>query len=132
MTPFIFQASRARFSYDLFARFCAFYVDGFESLFRVLKFAGLKNVFYPSSVAIDEHPLGMSEYVAAKLAGEVLCAFLSRTNRQIRFLIPRLPRLATDQTVSILRVDNEDPVPVMLRHLRAMSAAQPGGHAVDG
>ncbi|MGI9628160.1 MAG: SDR family NAD(P)-dependent oxidoreductase [Longimicrobiales bacterium] len=117
-TPFIFQGSRRRFSYELFLTFTAVYVDAFARLFEALRARGLQGVVYPSSVAVDEHPLGMTEYVGAKQAGEALCAFLARTNKGIRFQVPRLPRLATDQTATVLEVPTEDLVERVLRFLR--------------
>jgi hypothetical protein len=65
----------------------------------------------------------MGEYAAAKMAGEILCDFLQKANPRLTIHKPRLPRVATDQTVSLLPVGNQDPVSVLLtnlRHLRQM------------
>ena len=84
-----------------------------------LKGCGVRKVLHPSSVAVDEVPPGMAEYAAAKMAAEVLCLSLEK-NKQAPLTIykPRLPRMATDQTVSLFPVNNQDPVPIMLKHLR--------------
>jgi hypothetical protein len=60
----------------------------------------------------------MGEYAAAKNAGEMLCSFLQKANRRLKVYYPRLPRMATDQTVSLFSVDNQNPVPIILEHVR--------------
>jgi hypothetical protein len=67
----------------------------------------------------------MGEYAAAKMAGEILCDFLQKTNPGIAIHKPRLPRVATDQTVSLLPVSNQDPVAVLLPHLRYLKQLTP-------
>jgi acyl dehydratase len=122
-TPFIFASATGVFSSDLFDKFCACYIRGFANLISQLAPLGLKYVLYPSSVAIDEVPPNMGEYAAAKAAGEMLCAFLKKAHRHMTIHCPRLPRLATDQTVSLRPVNNADPVPVILNALRLFSSA---------
>ena len=75
-------------------------------------------MFYPSSVAIDELPDTMAEYVAAKSAGEALCDCLQRHLRKLAIYKLSLPRVATDQVASLLPAENEDGVSVMIGHLR--------------
>lgn len=120
-TPFIFAATKGTFSPQLFQKFCDYYVTGFLTTVKAIQSvagSAIQRIFYPSSVAIDELPLNMGEYAAAKMAGETLCAFVEKTNRGIKIVRPRLPRLATDQTRSLLPVKNEDPVPIILEALR--------------
>lgn len=119
-TPFIFGAAKGRFSEKRFATFSEYYVAGF---LRTVQSAAasapdLQKIFYPSSAAVDELPSDMGEYAAAKMAGEVLCDFLQKTTPGIAIHKPRLPRVATDQTAGLLPVNNQDPVPVLLAHLR--------------
>ena len=111
-TPFAFEAIRGRFSIDLFDAFCAYYVHGFlTTVDRVTPPKGkLQTVFYPSSVAVDDPPANMGEYAAAKAAGEIACRFLDKTRKNLRVRFYRLPRLATDQTASMLSVNEEDSV----------------------
>lgn len=116
-TPFIFDATSGAFSARLFRQFCDYYVTGFLDLLNWLKPHGLRAVLYPSSVALDHIPANMGEYAAAKAAGEVLCAFVEQHSRDLRIYRPRLPRLATDQTASLLPVENADPLAVMFAHL---------------
>ena len=126
-TPFIFDAIRGAFSSQLFQQFCDYYVTGFSNTVEIVRNLGsnLQRIFYPSSVAIDDLPLNMGEYAAAKMAGEVLCRFLEKANLGIKIHKSRLPRTATDQTASLLPVENEDPVPLMLENLRYLRDAFP-------
>ena len=79
----------------------------------------IRHIFYPSTVAIDELPGNMGEYTSAKIASETLCDFLEKGDANLTIFKPRFPRLATDQTVSIIPVDNKDPVSIMVKELRS-------------
>lgn len=117
-TPYIVPGIKGAFSPALFARFCGFYVGGFADAVRAFRSAELKRIFYPSTVMIDELPANLGEYAAAKSAGETLCAFLEKTGG-LKVHKPRLPRLSTDQTSSIMPRGRQDPVPLLLGELRA-------------
>jgi hypothetical protein len=118
-TPRIFTAVAGVFSPTLFTRFCNYYVEGFLNTLKCLVNNGMTNVFYPSSVAVDEPTSNMSEYVAAKLAGETVCKFVQKHNSSIRVYCPRLPRMSTDQTVTLLPYESQNPGPIMLEHFRS-------------
>ncbi len=122
-TPFA-AASQGRFSAGLYQRFSAIYVHGFLETFHALSQPGtpLRNVLYPSSIFVDELPAGMAEYAAAKAAAETLCRYLGKRHKRICFYTPRLPRLATDQTASLLPVETADPQETILRVLREIYA----------
>jgi NADP-dependent 3-hydroxy acid dehydrogenase YdfG len=126
-TPFIFGAAKGRFSTKRFTAFCEYYVTGFLRAVQSVaaSSAGIQKIFYPSSAAIEELPLDMGEYAAAKMAGEILCDFLQKTIPGIAIHKPRLPRIATDQTVSLLPVSNRDPQSVLLAHLRYLRQLTP-------
>jgi len=117
-TPFIASGKSRVFSTSLFQKFCDFYVVGFQRIVEQLSQLGLKGVIYPSSVFVDNIPYNMGEYATAKMAGEELCSFLKKTKKGIIFHKPRLPKLSTDQTSSIAPTVNDDPVFIMLKHLR--------------
>lgn len=121
-TPFISSGTKGKFSTELFSRFCEYYVTGLMRTINRLAIGGLRKIFYPSTTFIDEVPSDMGEYVAAKMAGEMLCAFLEKTMPEAIIARPRLPRMTTDQTVRLMPVKNLDPVPVMLQALRAVHA----------
>jgi hypothetical protein len=65
-------------------------------------------------VAVEDDLLVMTEYSAAKSAGEMVYAALNRSECIIRVLVSRLPRLLTDQTATVDLVKNADPLEVML------------------
>jgi len=121
-TPPIFGAAKGKFSSQRLNTFVEYYVTGFLRTVQTLAdaAAGLQKIFYPSSSAIEDLPLDMGEYAAAKMAGEILCDFLQKANPGLTIHKPRLPRIATDQTVSLLPVDNQDPVSILLPHLREL------------
>ena len=60
----------------------------------------------------------MMEYTLAKFSGEKLIDFLQVKFPGIDIYKPRLPRLETDQTVSLFPVINEDPDLIILNHLK--------------
>ena len=117
-TPFIFSGEGGVFLKEIFYEFCDFYVSEFFEFVDHFASKTLTRVLYPSSIAVEETPLNMAEYIAAKSAGEALCAILEKKYPDLIIYKPRLPRMATDQTVSILPVNSEHPSYVMLDHLR--------------
>jgi NAD(P)-dependent dehydrogenase (short-subunit alcohol dehydrogenase family) len=121
-TPFVFSSIQGRFVQSLFDRLSDTYIEGFLRTFHALLVPGnsLRDVLYPSSTAIDELLPNMGEYAAAKSAAETLCRFLERMHPNIRFHYPRLPRMATDQTVSLLPTESADARDVVLSLLRGI------------
>jgi hypothetical protein len=102
-TPTIYHAERTGFSQAHFNALCEIYLGGFSRLIESLTSGdSLRYVFCPSSEYVDSLPKGMPEYVAAKSASEGLCRYLARRHPDVRFVSPRLPRLATDQTADLL------------------------------
>ena len=106
-----------RFSPERFADFRRVYVDGFEAFAEALKRRrpGPLRLFYPSSVFVTDPPPGMVEYAAAKAEGEALCAEMGRRHADLVIDAERLPRLATDQTASMLDGDAADPAEALAR-----------------
>jgi NAD(P)-dependent dehydrogenase (short-subunit alcohol dehydrogenase family) len=120
--PFISTAGRGAFSSRSFREFCDYFVLGFVG--TVLAVRGPEpralRVLYPSSVAVDGAHPGMGEYAAAKAAGEAACRFLERTLPGVTIQAPRLPRMTTDQTASLLPQAAADPAPLILETLRRL------------
>ena len=58
-------------------------------------------IFYPSTIFIDERPEAYKEYTKAKLEGEKCCDRLSASS-SFKVVRPRMPKILTDQTISIL------------------------------
>jgi NAD(P)-dependent dehydrogenase (short-subunit alcohol dehydrogenase family) len=120
-TPRIFSRRREPFDRERFDRFAAFYVSGFAAVCVGAAAGGAPiDVFYPSSTAIDESPAELTEYAAAKAAGEIAGRALERQTSGLWVLIHRLPRIATDQTSSILAAPAQDPLDAMLPIVREM------------
>jgi len=117
-TPFISVSPKREFSSGIFEKFSDYYVVGFASLIDQLRKFGLKYVFYPSTVYVDEMSADFVEYAKAKAAGEALCASYQKNYPGMIFYCPRLPRMATDQTSGLLAVQNPDPSPIMINFLR--------------
>ena len=78
---------------------------------------GINNYFYPSTELLSVQTLSMGEYTAAKAAGESLCSLLSKSVGGINIFNPRLPKLATDQTVSLIGQRIDSPDAIMLNQL---------------
>lgn len=116
-SPFISGSKKKNFSPVLFNAFCNYYVSGFAGVVESFQKLGLKNVFYPSTVFVDELPPNFSEYVIAKSAGEAMCRVFAKKHHEMFFFCPRLPKMATDQTASLFPIQNPDPAPIILTAL---------------
>ena len=123
-TPLIFTETR-QFDYGSFIKFADIYVGAAARLFEML--AGPSNngalcrVWLPSSVAVETRPEDMTGYIMAKQAMEYLAADWARKHAHIHFATPRLPRLATDQTVTLSPIYADEPTPVMARLLQTFA-----------
>lgn len=116
-TPFIFDSVKSKFSPVLFKKFLDYYIFGLHKIIENLDLSDPVIVFNPSTVAIDDLPLNMGEYSSAKAASEIMSNFLEKTNMNLKFHCPRLPRLNTDQTNSIIPTKNENPMLVIFNEL---------------
>ena len=120
-SPRIFVRRRAPFDETVFDRFAAVYVRAFARLCAAACRAGRRiDVFYPSTVAVANAPAELTEYAAAKAAGETVCAALEPACDGLHVLVSRLPRVATDQTASIVPASAAAPIDVMLPIARDM------------
>ena len=129
-TPKITSRRKSAFEPDKLRTFERYYVDAFRNFCEAL--AGSSDetvtVFYPSTVFIEEESRENVEYAMAKSAGEAVAADVTASGG-VRVLSRRLPRMATDQTSGILKVDVEDSVAIMLGCVRAVHAAEGERHA---
>ena len=116
-TPPIFSGIPSFFSSEIFNQFSLFYLSSFYSLVKFWSEKKVYNFFYPSSVYVNEMPNNMLEYSLAKHSAEKMCDHIMENNKLIKIYKPKLPRLATDQTVSFLPVKNNDPFKHMLTEL---------------
>jgi acyl dehydratase/NAD(P)-dependent dehydrogenase (short-subunit alcohol dehydrogenase family) len=114
-TPRIVAGRNDFFDAAAFDEYVQIYVKGFHDLVVQLKdhsADGLR-AFFPSTVFIDDPPQEFGEYVAAKAAGEALCAYLNKNTPAITALTERLPRMLTDQTASLVSVETTPAIDVM-------------------
>jgi len=118
-TPTISATIGGKFSIGLFHKYCAYYVTGLLDTLSVPEFNSCRNIFCPSTIFAEDPPANFGEYAAAKVASEALGIFLKKTCSGMNLYAPRLPRLATDQTVSVGGVAGAAPGPVILAELRA-------------
>jgi NAD(P)-dependent dehydrogenase (short-subunit alcohol dehydrogenase family) len=120
-TPRIYAKRNETFNRTAFDEFASFYLQRFHELCLWLDSAARPaRVYLPSTVFISERPKGMTEYAMAKAAAEVLADDLNRTLRHVRIVHTRLPRLATDQTASIMKVSVASSLDTLLEVVRAM------------
>lgn len=122
----IFRTKRGIFAQAVYQEFNDFYVKGFFELCESLEASakGDVSVFYPSSVAVVDRPAGMTEYAMAKAAGELLCEDITRYMKKVRVVVSRLPRLPTDQTLSVVPVKCSEPIDVILPIIREVQRAE--------
>jgi len=115
-TPKIFGKRGSGFDSDLFQSFEAMYVEGFTSTCKAVleRFNSPLDVFYPSSVAIDEDGPDLAEYRKAKRRGEKICQELDEQSPLLSIQIARLPRLSTDQTINFAGLSGSDPIEALL------------------
>ncbi len=109
-------------------RYLESYVEGFAFVVeRLAQTAENRlDVFYPSTVYVEDPPRGFVDYAMAKAAGEVLCAALRNDPRFGNVVIERLPRLASDQTAGLVSESFPDPVPLLLNAVRKTSIGRRG------
>jgi hypothetical protein len=122
-TPQIFRQLSVPFTPAVLEEFTRVYVHAFHDIL-MHAYAGAPDshlsVFYPSSVAVDQRPPGLTEYAMAKVAGEILCADLLPAMPGLKILVNRLPRILTDQTATAVPSEYDDPIVVMLPLIRAV------------
>ena len=122
-SPHITSDKTVAFSAERFAEYCRYYATSFvHTLFEIAQGASTLNVFYPSTVFLDDAPAHMAEYCAAKAAGEEVCKQLASRFPGWRMYVPRLPRMHTDQNNGLLPAKMDAPEIIILRHLQEMKA----------
>jgi hypothetical protein len=129
-TNAIFRPKGELVSSPILADFTAFYLHGFYDLCIRLRQKGQPYtldddkliVYYPSSIAIEERPLGMTEYAMVKAAGEQMCRDMNQYVPGLHIITTRLPRLRTDQTASVIPERDIDPIRVILPIIREMKS----------
>jgi len=119
-TPKIFGKRKFDYDIDLYKDFYRIYVSSFKKVVDYFNNTSkYTSIYYPSSVAIDEPIHELYEYIDAKKQGEKLCSQMRILNN-ISILSTRLPRTATDQTMSLVDSKSKSPDEVMLPIIRQM------------
>ena len=113
---------------NLFNKFCGFYLDALSRIVKCYADEAKKSsasitFFYPSTIFIEQPEKGFSEYAVAKGAGETLCEQLAAEYQKLIFMAPRLTRMQTDQTSSIIPIKCDSVFDVMHRELNAIESA---------
>jgi NAD(P)-dependent dehydrogenase (short-subunit alcohol dehydrogenase family) len=124
-TPRIFIKKAAIFDPKMFLEFSLFYVSKFYELCRHLEEVVEKpiQIFFPSSVFIEDRPHGVTEYAMAKSAAEVLIADVNKNFKKVYVTSVRLPRLNTDQTATMFKnIPTESNVEALLPIIRSLNS----------
>ncbi|MFK7975490.1 MAG: SDR family NAD(P)-dependent oxidoreductase [Halioglobus sp.] len=125
-SPKIFVQKGAQYEHELFGQFCAAYLEGISGVYRECReaFGAIPMViFHPSSSAIDQPVKGLVEYSAAKAAAEIMLEHLQKFDKSLKVIESRLPRIATDQTMTLMPFPAEKAETVMLPLIRRVSTA---------
>jgi NAD(P)-dependent dehydrogenase (short-subunit alcohol dehydrogenase family) len=107
---------------DLFLKYFAAYGSGAVAAVRRLASdmaveLDKLTVFIPSSVFVDEPPIALAEYAAAKAAAEVAWRAFAKSHPGMKISIARLPKMRTDQTNSLVGASGAAAGDVLLPHL---------------
>ena len=101
------------FDQDLFEIFYTYYCKSFEEIAKRFSQQGGLTVYWPSTIFLDDNNDKFQEYVAAKSIGEKICEKLSLTTN-LSVFFPRLAKISTDQTLSLIKENNLDAVDVAI------------------
>ncbi len=121
-TPKIFGKRNSSYDVKLYESFYEIYVNSFNSI--IDSFAKKRDkvvLFYPSTEAINQPLPELEEYIDAKIAGEKLCKKFDG-HESISIYSFRIPRTGTDQTISLINAESENPNDVMLPVVRKMTS----------
>lgn len=122
-TPKIFRKKADVFDPALFQEFYEFYVKKFYELCAFLEktiTSGKVQVYFPSSVAVEDRPKGMAEYAMAKAGAEILIQEINKNFQKVAVICTQLPRMSTDQTATIMKVSAASNVEILLPLIRSM------------
>jgi hypothetical protein len=121
-TPRIFRKTARTFAADRFQHFCDFYATAFFAMCAAVEQHATRpvRIFFPSSIAVADRPKGLTEYAMAKAAAEILVEDINRSFTHVSVTASRLPRLSTDQTLTVLDVPAESNAGTLLPIVRSM------------
>lgn len=118
----IFHDDIKKSNREIYNSFHEIYVDCFKSLAEYLiKKSQTVKIFYPSSIAIEKPIVSLKDYIEAKKEGEQVCKLLQK-KFLIKVICPRLNRILTDQTNTMVPIKFDNPVDTMLVSIKQMSS----------
>ena len=79
-----------------------YFIEGFKKIVEDINSGKTLNILYPSTVYIDSSNNKYKKYATIKKQGEKLCQSLMKLYPNIKIIYPRLPRLRTDLTASLI------------------------------
>jgi len=118
-SPLIEKTDSSVWNRNLFNRYCDFYLSGLADLLEIfLCIPGYRKkgltVFVPSTIYLDKPEKGFSEYIAAKASTEVMIKQLIDKYPKWTTMVPRLPRMLTDQTSGVAKEEPLHGAKIML------------------
>jgi hypothetical protein len=119
-TPKIYGKQERNFDQVLYEKFFLFYAEKFELIAKKCIEIGVTCILYPSTIAIDKPVEEPEEYIKAKIEGEKVCGRLSSLS-DINVLKPRIYRVLTDQTTSVMPKNSLHPLEIVLPIVQQMS-----------
>lgn len=126
-SPLIEKSDDLVWDRAIFEKLIAFYLAGLTDLLRFYlaipeyRKQGL-TVYIPSTIFIEQPQQGFSEYIAAKSAVEAFANQFVNRYKSWKFVIPRLPRMLTDQTSGVANDPPLKSAETILNTLLAMPA----------
>lgn len=125
-SPKIFVQKGVQYEHALFEQFSHAYLQGIAGIHQACRDSFGPQplvIFHPSSSAIDQPVKGLAEYSAAKAAAEIMLEHMQKFDKALTVVESRLPRIATDQTMTLTPFPAEKAETVMLPLIRQVSAA---------
>lgn len=122
-TPRISAGRPGQFEPALFTRLVAAYVTGLArcTTWFAARCSTNACIWYPSTIFLEQPDPNFAEYTAAKACGEALCTQLGSQLAPLRFVVARLPRVATDQTQALTELPMSNGTAIMRSALLSMA-----------
>jgi len=120
-TPKIFGKQSDALDQNLLNSFLSIYCNSFYRLSKIFIGNGGQKILYPSSIAISDPLPELQEYIQAKIAGEEICNQIEK-EFNVSVLKPRIKRVLTDQTATILPISSENPFDVAKKLVEEMTS----------
>ena len=118
-TPKIKQSDSKIFDQKLYLNYYNYYIFSFNRILESFSKKHKCKIFYPSTIFIEQEDSFFREYVKAKIDGEKLIENFDKKN--IKIFKPRLPKLETDQTASLIYEKKSDTISIMHEAIKQFS-----------